>query len=305
MRNNKLFRIILYILLFGCIVTYIKLYILDYKIEKYVDLPKNVTEVKWYRFNDKSTLEFSVGNIKISDKKMEKCTKYSYDKKSKKIVFNCNDYSMKLLKVDKYKLILMIDHDNKSTTVNYYKYKEIIDYMNENKITSITNNEIEKNINIPKKINDNDYKNAEMNKLTVIKELTISELNEILKGNDSFILIINPNMKTTSYDFIPIFINWMNNNDDYNYYYINGNNINSNDQTLLDQFEDENIKEYITGLNDLNIIKVKDNKYSFKNISINTTINHNRVFDCKNECENIDLIIKDGEEKITIEELFK
>ena len=49
----------------------------------------------------------------------------------------------------------------------------------------------------------------------------------------------------------------------------------------------------------------KDNKYSFKNISINTTINHNRVFDCKNECENIDLIIKDGEEKITIEELFK
>ena len=68
MRNNKLFRIILYILLFGCIVTYIKLYILDYKIEKYVDLPKNVTEVKWYRFNDKSTLEFSVGNIKISDK---------------------------------------------------------------------------------------------------------------------------------------------------------------------------------------------------------------------------------------------
>ena len=212
---------------------------------------------------------------------------------------------MKLLKVDKYKLILMIDHDNKSTTVNYYKYKEIIDYMNENKITSITNNEIEKNINIPKKINDNDYKNAQMNKLTVIKELTISELNEILKGNDSFILIINPNMKTTSYDFIPIFINWMNNNDDYNYYYINGNNINSNDQTLLDQFEDENIKEYITGLNDLNIIKVKDNKYSFKNISINTTINHNRVFDCKNECENIDLIIKDGEEKITIEELFK
>ena len=81
---------------------------------------------------------------------------------------------------------------------------------------------------------------------------------EILKGNDSFILIINPNMKTTSYDFIPIFINWMNNNDDYNYYYINGNNINSNDQTLLDQFEDENIKEYITGLNDLNIIKVKE-----------------------------------------------
>ena len=149
--------------------------------------------------------------------------------------------------------------------------------MNDNNLTTITNGEIEEKVDIPKKINDNDYINAEMNKLTVIKELTISDLEDKLKGNNSLILIINPNMKTSSYDFIPIFISWLDIINDYSFYYINGKNININDQTLLDQFEDERIKDYVIGLNDLNIIQVKDNKYRFLNISINTTINHNKV----------------------------
>ena len=305
MRDNKLFRAILYILLFGCIVAYIKLYILDSKLNIYIDLPKSVTDVKWYKYNDKSTLEFSVGNIKSTNKKLSKCTKYSYDKKSKIISLNCNEYSMKLSSVDKYKLVLTIDYGNKSNTITYYKYKEIIDYMNDNNLTTITNGEIEEKVDIPKKINDNDYINAEMNKLTVIKELTISDLEDKLKGNNSLILIINPNMKISSYDFIPIFISWLDIINDYSFYYINGKNININDQTLLDQFEDERIKDYVIGLNDLNIIQVKDNKYRFLNISINTTINHNKVFDCKDECKDIDLIIKDGDKEITKEELYK
>ena len=304
MRDSKLFRIILYLLLVGCIITYVKLYIIDKPKNNYVDLPKKVTDVKWYKFNDQSTIEFSIGNIKTTDDSLAECTKYSYDKKNNKITLNCNEVDMKLLNVDKYKLMLMMDRGNKSTTITYYKYKEIIDYMNENNLTSITESEIEENVILPKKINSNDYKNAEMNKLTVIKELTVSDLSEKLNGNNNIILIINPNMKTSSFNMIPIFINWMENYDNYSFYYINGNNININDQTLLDQLDDTNIKDYIVGLNDLNIIQVKDNKYEFLNISINTTINQDTVFDCKDDCNEIDLTIKRGEEEILLEELF-
>ncbi len=306
MRDSKALRIALYILLFGCIITYIKIYVIDVRKNKYVDLPKKVTDVRWYKYDDYSTLEFSVGNIKTNDEKLSKCTKYTYDSKDKKIILNCNEYNMKLISVSKYKLMIMVDQGTKSDTVTYYKYKEIIDYMIENEIDTISEDDIEENIELPKRINDSDYRNAQMNKLTTVKELTINELNDVLHStSNSLILIINPNMKTTSYNIIPIFVNWKNKYNNYKYYYINGKSLNANDKILLEQFDDLSINDYIVGLNDLNMIHVKDREYKFINVSINTIIEHNEVFDCDDDCDDIDISLKDGEKKIKISELLK
>lgn len=307
-RESRAFRIILYILFIISIITYVKIYIIDEQINVNNDLPSKINGLVWYSEEDGSTLEFVNGKIKSSDKKLDNCD-YNYILDSNKIYLKCLNIDYKVLDINSYRMIISYDNSKTTVTKKYYKYKEIIDYMKENKLKDISEDEINKIINIKNKISDVDYKSAQISKLTAINQLSIDEyINLKMNDKNAIVLILNKNMSVNSYNFIPIFISWMNKYSQYSYYYVDGNNININDEEILKNIDDNNkdLKDYLISDYDLNILIIRNEEYKVFNISLLDNYDMNKVFNCNyDECDLYKLrIINEDNEYDNIEEII-
>lgn len=303
-KKYNYFRLFLYILLGISLLLYIKLYILDEKVKNNInDLPDKITNIVWYESNSLDAMQFSSGNFQYysENNDLNSCSRYYYNSKDKVISFSCKDYSMKLVSVSDYKLIVVLSGDNIDTDVyTYYNSLDLVNYLIENDIKNISDENINKimkdnNFSISKLEYNNFYKNAQLSKLSSIDELSIDQYLSLKNNNsDSIILLINPNMSIDSYDFIPLFVNWKDKYDKYNFYYINGFNLKVNDYDLLEK--DKLLKEYLIGLYDNNIIIFENGE--FKRISIDVYVDKldDEVFNCLNDsCNDVNLKVYDNE----------
>lgn len=298
------FRVFLFLLLGISIILYLKIYILDSNIsENVIDLPKEVTDNIWYEYDSLNTIKFSSGHFEYGDEDsvLNSCNKYFYSEKEKIINFDCKDYSMKLVSVSKYKLVLMLNGTNIDSVVyTYYSSLDLVNYLIDNNIKNMTDEDIESimddnGFSISKVNNSVVYKNAQLSKLSSINELSIDDYIS-LKYNDSkaIVFLINPNMSVEAYDLIPIFISWKDKYDDYDFYYVDGSNLTVNDSDLLNR--DKVLKDYLTGLYENNILIFSNNSYRRINVYVPNQEESDTVFNCMNEeCDKIELIIYDSE----------
>lgn len=307
MKNKKisLFNICLIILLIVSLGLYYFLFIRETKIDnKYVDLPNTVTNVIWYESNSLETIKFSSGNFEYDGDKfnLSSCERYYYNEKDKVIKFNCDDYKMKLVSVSDYKLIVVISgNDIKSDVYTYYSSLDLVNYLIDNNIKNISNEDIEEivednDFSISKKEDTDSYKNIQISKLSSINELSIDEYLTLEKADEkAVVLLINPNMSVDSYDFIPVFLEWNNEFKDYNFYYVNGLDFMVSDMDLLD--ENKVLKDYLLGTYDCNILVLKDKEY--KRISIDIKVEEsNNIFNCTlDECFDVDINLYDDDKE--------
>lgn len=288
----------LFLLLIVSLLLYLKLYVFadDLKSSS-VDLPHSVTNNIWYEYGTLNKLEFNSSNFEYSDKDLDlsKCNKYYYNKNTNMINFNCKNYSMKLVSVSDYKMILVI---NNKDVVTYYSSLELTKYLMDNNITNISDSDIksiieDNDFEISKIDNSDIYKNIQLSKLSSINELSIDSYISLKNSNKkAMVFLINPNMSIDSYDLIPIFMSWKNVYKDYEFYYVNGLNLSINDSYILNK--DKVLKEYLVGLYDSNILIFDSGEY--KRISVNiVNKDDNHIFDCSNLCSDIDLKIYDNE----------
>ena len=298
MKKINYFRIFLFLLLLVSLFFYWKIYIR--KDEKISDLPEGITAYTWY--NNSSTIRFASGNFKYVDKdendkvNLSSCKKYSYDNKNTKITFDC-DYTMNIKSVSKYKMVLTLNNKDKKTDYTYYNSKDLVSYINKNNIKDVTDEVIEeimRNNDFKElDINNNDkYKEVQLSKLSSIDELSIDEFVNLKNDTKkTIILLINPNMDILSYDLIPIFISWKDQYNDYEFYYINGNNVKVNDDILLS--ENEKLEEYLTGLHNASLLILNNDEYQRFDMEI-IKENSEGIFDCLGEdCKNITMRIYD------------
>ena len=305
MKNNKnkidFFRLFLYFLLGISLFLYFKLYIsVDVNIEV-VDLPVLVTNTTWYEYESLNTLKFSSGTVNYSDtsNSFSSCNKYSYDKENKLISFDCNNYSMRLVSVTAYKMIVVLSGSNiKSEVFIYYNSLDLINYLKSNNLENLSDEEIaeimeEERFKVDKGKEDDEYKNAQLSKLSAIEELTIDGYYSLKKSKDKFIvLLINANMSIDSYDLIPIYLSWENIYKDYDFYYMNGSNLRTSDYDLLDK--DDKLKKYLIGLDDNNILIFDNGEY--KRVSVEIDVEETEmVFNCIDDCSEVELKIYDDE----------
>ncbi len=299
MKKINYFRIFLFLLLLVSLFFYWKIYIR--KDEKISDLPEGITAYTWY--NNSSTIRFASGNFKYVDKdendkvNLSSCKKYSYDNKNTKITFDCDDYTMNIKSVSKYKMVLTLNNKDKKTDYTYYNSKDLVSYINKNNIKDVTDEVIEeimRNNDFKElDINNNDkYKEVQLSKLSSIDELSIDEFVNLKNDTKkTIILLINPNMDILSYDLIPIFISWKDQYNDYEFYYINGNNVKVNDDILLS--ENEKLEEYLTGLHNASLLILNNDEYQRFDMEI-IKENSEGIFDCLGEdCKNITMRIYD------------
>lgn len=299
MKKINYFRIFLVLLLLVSLFFYWKIYIR--KDEKISDLPENITAYTWY--NNSSTIRFASGKFKYVDKdekdkiNLSSCKEYSYDEDSTKITFDCDDYTMNIKSVSKYKMEVTLNDKDKNIDYTYYNSKDLVNYINKNNIKDVTDEVIEeimrKNDFKELDINNNDkYKEVQLSKLSSIDELSIDEFANLKKSTKkAIILLINPNMDMLSYDLIPVFISWKDQYSDYKFYYINGNNVKVNDDILLS--ENEKLEEYLTGLHNASLLVLDNDEYQRFDMEI-IKENSEGIFDCLGEeCKNITMRIYD------------
>ena len=303
MRDSKFLRIVLYMILIISIVFYIKIYLYDDKKNDQVDLPANIKNIVWYEYDSLDTIKFNLGKLNATDKLLKKCKNYSYEDNI--IDLNCS-YDIKIKSVDDYRLNLVITGKTKSYDKTYYKYKKIIEYMKDNNLKDISNEEIESIINIEKNVNIKEYKSASMSKLSSLNQLSVDEYLDKVKKDNNIILILNPNMNLESFDMIPIYLHWSKNYNDYNFYYIDGSNLSVSDEELLNHYEDKTFKELLVGMNDASIV-ITGEKYAVINYEFITQINHTQIFDCKDEeCDQIEYkLYVDNNEYNSLNEILK
>ena len=299
MKKINYFRIFLFLLLLVSLFFYWKIYIR--KDEKISDLPEGITAYTWY--NNSSTIRFASGNFKYVDKdendkvNLSSCKKYSYDNKNTKITFDCDDYTMNIKSVSKYKMVLTLNNKDKKTDYTYYNSKDLVSYINKNNIKDVTDEVIEeimRNNDFKElDINNNDkYKEVQLSKLSSIDELSIDEFVNLKNDTKkTIILLINPNMDILSYDLIPIFVSWKEQYSDYKFCYINGNNVKVNDDILLSK--NEKLEEYLTGLHNASLLVLDNDEYQRFDMEI-IKENSEGIFDClEEECKNIKIRIYD------------
>ncbi len=299
MKKINYFRIFLVLLLLVSLFFYWKIYIR--KDEKISDLPENITAYTWY--NNSSTIRFASGKFKYVDKdendkiNLSSCKEYSYDEENTKITFDCDDYTMNIKSVSKYKMEVTLNDKDKNIDYTYYNSKDLVNYINKNNIKDVTDEVIEeimRNNDFKElDIDDNDkYKEVQLSKLSSIDELSIDEFANLKKSTKkAIILLINPNMDMLSYDLIPIFISWKDQYSDYKFYYINGNNVKVNDDILLS--ENEKLEEYLTGLHNASLLVLDNDEYQRFDMEI-IKENSEGIFDCLGEeCKNITIRIYD------------
>lgn len=288
----------LFLLLIFSLLLYLKLYVFadDLKSAN-VDLPNKVTNKVWYEYGTLNELEFNSSNFEYSDieEEFSKCNKYYYNDKTNVINFNCKNYSMKLVSVSDYKMILVI---NNKEVVTYYSSLELTKYLMDNNITNISESDIktiieENDFKISKINNSAVYKNVQLSKLSSIDELSIDSYISLKNSKKkAIVFLINPNMSIESYDLIPIFMSWKDKYKDYEFYYVNGLNLGINDSYILNK--DKVLKDYLVGLYDSNILIFDSGEYKRISVSI-VNKEDNYIFDCKNSCNDIELKIYDNE----------
>lgn len=306
------FRVFLFFLLLISTSLYVKLYVIADEVTVVDDLPSSVTNTTWYEYNSLSTLKFSSGTVDSDDSKfLSTCNRYSYNKNNKIISFNCNGYSMKLVSVTKYKMIVVLSGlDINSTVFIYYNSLELINYLKDNNIDNISDEDIdfimnEKSFDIEKDPDNIKYKSAQLSKLSSIDELSIDEY-YLLKNdiNNSIILLINENMSIDSYDLIPIFIDWKNTYTEYDFYYINGSGLSGADYDLLNR--DEDLRKYLIGLDDNNILIFNNGNYKRVSVEIDIEKENEVIFNCFDDCSEIELNIFDDENNYSsIDEILR
>jgi len=300
MKYNKLsyFKIFLIILLVGSLGLYYFLFVKKEEKNNYVDLPNKVTDVVWYESNSLETIKFSSGNFEYDGDNFDlsSCERYDYNEKEKVINFNCNNYTMKLVSISDYKLIVVISGKNmKSDVYTYYSSLDLVNYLIENNIKNISNEDIEEimednDFSISKKEDTTAYKNIQISKLSSINELSIDEYLDMKKKEEkAVVFLINPNMSVDAYDFIPIFVEWENNSKDYNFYYVNSLNLTISDIHLLDS--NPKLKDYLLGMYDCSILVFDNGKYERFNVDIKVEESKN-IFNCiLDECFDVDVSI--------------
>lgn len=300
-KNNKKIKSYstsLSILLIISLLLYLKLYVFADDIKSTSTyLPNSVTNSIWYEYGTLNKLEFNSSNFEYSDKDndLSKCSKYYYNEETNIINFDCRNFSIKLISVSDYKMILVI---NNKDVVTYYSSLELTKYLMNNNISNISDSDI-KNImkdndfKISKVENSNVYKNIQLSKLSAINELSIDEYISLKNSNkNAMVFLINPNMSIDSYDLIPIFISWKDMFKDYDFYYVNGLNLDVNDSYILNR--DKVLKEYLVGLYNSNILIFNSGDY--KRISIDIIDkDEDSIFDCNNLCNDVNLKIYDNE----------
>lgn len=307
MKNKKVnfFNICLMILLIVSLTLYYFLFVRETDVDnKFIDLPSNVTNIVWYESNSLETLRFSSGNFEYNGDKFDlsTCKRYYYNEKDKVIEFNCNNYKMKLVSVTDYKLIVVISGKNmKPDVYTYYSSLDLVNYLIDNDIKNISNEDIkeivEDNDFSISKIEDTDsYKNIQISKLSSINELSIDEYLTFSNTHEkAVVLLINPNMSVDSYDFIPVFLEWNSVFEDYNFYYVNGLDIDVSDEDLLN--ENEVLKDYLLGSYDCNILILEEDEYKRFSIDINVEESDN-IFNCiLDECFDVDIKIYDEDKE--------
>ncbi|MBQ7105206.1 MAG: hypothetical protein IJN90_05055 [Bacilli bacterium] len=300
--NKKInyFRIFLFILLFVSLGLYIKLYVMAEEVKSTsVDLPIEVTDNIWYEYGTLNSIEFSSGKFKYSDKEssLNSCNRYYYNDINKVISLNCKSYTLELVSISKYKLILKINNDS----YIYYSSYDLTKYLMDNNINELSDSDIEEimkdNDFLISKVNDSEvYKNIQVSKLSVLDELSIDGYLSLRDRKEkALVLLINPNMSMDAYDLIPIFISWKNIYTDYNFYYVNGRNLKVNDSYLLDN--DKVLKDYLVGIYDSNILVFDNGDYQRVSVDI-IKEDKDEVFNCNNkECLDYDLNIYDNEQR--------
>ncbi len=301
------FQIFLILLFMVSLIMYVKLYILNNEEPKVIDLPSSVTNVTWYEYGTLASMKFSSGSFlynleedEIGEDGLRLCNRYYYNENNKTIRFDCANYTMKLISVSKYRLIMVISNGTGSKVYTYYNSKELTSYLMDNNINELTDEEIEKimednDFTISKTNKSEDYKIAQLSKLSSIDELSIDQYLALKDSLEkSIVLVINPNMSVDSYDLIPLFMNWKNIYNDYKFYFVNGTKLTINDYDLLER--DKVLKDYLVGLYDSNILIFEDGVY--KRISVDVFIEgyEDKVFNCLNEeCDQIEIKIYDSE----------
>lgn len=307
MKNKKVnfFNICLMILLIVSLTLYYFLFVRETDVDnKFIDLPSNVTNIIWYESNSLETLRFSSGSFEYNGDKFDlsTCKRYYYNEKDKVIEFNCNNYKMKLVSVTDYKLIVVISGKNmKPDVYTYYSSLDLVNYLIDNDIKNISNEDIKEivednDFSISKLEDTDSYKNIQISKLSSINELSIDEYLTLSNTHEkAVVLLINPNMSVDSYDFIPVFLEWNSVFEDYNFYYVNGLDIDVSDEDLLD--ENEVLKDYLLGSYDCNILILEDDEYKRFSIDINVEESDN-IFNCiLDECFDVDIKIYDEDKE--------
>jgi len=296
-------RLVLVIILFVSLGLYYFLFIKKDEKLNYNELPNSVTNVLWYEIDSLETIKFTSGNFEYNGEnfKFDLCERYDYDRNNQVINFTCDNYTMKLVSVTDYKLIVVIrGKDIKPNVYTYYSSLDLVNYLNDNNIKNISNEDIKEimednDFSISKKENTRVYKNIQISKLSSINELSIDEYLDMKKSKEkSVVFLLNPNMSVDAYDFIPIFIEWKNYNEDYNFYYVNGLDLIVNDMDLLES--DSEFKDYLLGMHDSSILIFNDGKYDKYNVSIKLDDNSN-IFNCNLE-DCFDVNIKIYNEKV-------
>ncbi len=274
----------------------------DKKEKEIVDLPDEITDVAWYEYGSLNKLQFSAGKFEYvsndQNNKLSSCNQYTYDAENNVVNLNCENYKIQITDVSKYRIIAILGGDGYSSAKHsFYNSLDLATYLTDNELINMSNEEIdeimtEKDFTISKTTKSDEYKNAQLSKLSSLNELSVDEFMKI--DGKALTLLINPNMNIDSYDFIPIFIDWKNRYPDYSFYYINGYNLTMSDYDVLNN--DPVLKDYLTGLYDNNILISNDGHY--KRISVDLTLDgyEEKVFNCTDqECDAIDMHIYDDE----------
>lgn len=294
-------RIFLFILLFISLGLYIKFYVMAEEVKSTsVDLPIEVTDNIWYEYKSLNSIKFSSGKFEYSadDNPLNACKKYYYNDVNKVISLDCKSYTLELVSVSKYKMILNINNEK----YIYYSSYDLAKYLVDNNIDYISDEDIEDimkdNDFTISKVNDSDvYKNIQVSKLSSIDELSIDGYLSLKdKKEKAFVLLIDPNMSIDAYDMIPIFISWKNIYTDYNFYYVNGTKLKVNDSYLLDN--DKVLKDYLVGIYDSNVLIFENGDYRRVSVDVIKENNDKEVFDCNGEaCSEYELNVYDNEQK--------
>jgi len=284
-KKNLMVRIFFIVMLLGSLCLYFRLYI--YEDKNYHELPSDIVDHLWYRNDNTSTLKFINGRFEYRNKDnrdiLKECHKYDYDKKNKVINLDCDTYKIKISEVTKYHLEILLKSERALIQLDFYNDEKIVKYLVNNALDNLSDEEIEKiiNFNDENKFNDN-YKNIQISKLSVINEISIDTLLSMKnKKDDAIILLINKGWDNSYYDFIPVFLNWRNLYKDFNYYYIDANKLTSVDQDLL--INDEDFKDYLND-DQIEVVIFKNGKYNHYFINISNSISDG-IFDCRdNDC---------------------
>ncbi len=282
-KKNLVVKIFFIIMLLGSLCLYFRLYI--YEDKNYHEMPSNIVGHIWYKNDNTATLKFVDGRFEYRNRDnrdiLNECHKYDYDKNNKVVNLDCDAYTIKINEVTKYHLEISLKSERALIQLDFYNDERIVNYLVDKAIDNLSDEEIEEKIsfNGENKYNDN-YKNVQISKLSIINEISIDTLLSMKnKKDDAIILLINKGWNNSYYDFIPVFLNWRNLYKNFNYYYIDANKLTSIDRDLL--INDEDFKGYLND-DQIEFVIFKEGKYSHYYVNISNSVSDG-IFDCRDD----------------------